>query len=68
LGAVVDDFVVTERAMSFGAVLIGSFTLKMRYHEGEKVTRSASRARNGTRHPDLMLAHLSAPKENPSQS
>ena len=44
MGAVVDDFVVTEGAMLFGAVLIGSLTLKMWYHEGEKVTRSASRA------------------------
>jgi hypothetical protein len=29
LGAIVDNFVIAERSMTFGAVLIGSFTLKV---------------------------------------
>jgi len=57
LGAIVDDFVVTEWAMSFGAVLISSFTLKVRYRECEQMTCSTLWALRDSRHLDPMFTH-----------
>jgi len=61
LGATVDDFVVTEWSMTFGAVLIGSFTLKVRYHESEEMACLTFRAWGWARHSYLMFTRCSAP-------
>jgi hypothetical protein len=62
LGAIVDNFVMTERSMIFEAVSVGSLALKVWYHESKQMARPTLRAWGSSRHLDPMFTHSSRPE------